>query len=191
MPFKSEAAKYVNGQVRFAGFFFNVWDSYGLSEYSFRSGNFSEDSRGRWYFNIVVEVAKVVSTGTGEVGIDLGLKQTATCSDGTVLARKAFYRNLESKLGKAQRANKKKQVKSIHAKIKNQRKDAMHKFTTELVRNNGLIVVGNVSSAAWAKTKMAKSVLDAGWHMLKTQLVSLLKRNDKLIANSKTADLVR
>ena len=40
----------------------------------------------------------------------------------------------------------------------------------ELVRNNGLIVIGNVSSSALAKTKMAKSVLDAGWNMLKTQL---------------------
>ena len=46
----------------------------------------------------------------------------------------------------------------------------MHKFTTELVQNNSLIVVGNVSGSALAKTKMAKSVLDAGWFMLKTQL---------------------
>jgi len=170
VPFKSGAAKYINGQIRFAGFFFNIWDSYGLSEFSFRSGSFSEDSRGRWYFNVVVEVARRKSTGMGEVGIDLGLKTTATCSDGTTLARKSFYRNSESKLGKAQRANKKMRVKSIHAKIKNQRNDAIHKFTTELVENNGLIVVGNVSSSSLAKTKMAKSVLDAGWHMLKTQL---------------------
>ena len=106
---------------------------------------------------------QVVSTGTGEIGIDLGLKTTATCSDGKKLARKSFYRNSESKLGKAQRANKKRQVKNIHAKIKNQRNDAMHKLSTGLVRNNGLIVIGNVSSSALAKTKMAKSVLDAGW----------------------------
>ncbi|MBW2187505.1 MAG: transposase, partial [Deltaproteobacteria bacterium] len=124
VPFKAGAAKYVNGKIRFAGFFFNVWDSYGLSEFGFKSGSFSEDSRGRWYFNIVIEVAQIKSAGTGEIGIDLGLKTTATCSDGTELARKSFYRNSESKLGKAQRANKKKQVKSIHAKIKNQRNDA-------------------------------------------------------------------
>ena len=170
VPFKARAAKWVNGQVKFAGYLFGVWDSYGLSAFNFRSGSFSEDSRGRWYFNIVVEVSQTKSCGTGEIGIDLGLKTTASCSDGTVLARKSFYRKSESKLGTAQRANKKKQVKSIHAKIKNQRNDAMHKFTTELVRNNGLIVVGNVSSSALAKTKMAKSVLDAGWSMLKTQL---------------------
>jgi transposase len=38
------------------------------------------------------------------------------------------------------------------------------------VRENAFIVVGNVSSSGLAKTKMAKSVLDAGWFMLKTQL---------------------
>lgn len=118
VPFKSTGIKWVNGQVKFAGLFFNVWDSYGLSKYNFKSGSFSEDSRGRWYFNIVVEVPQVASIGTGEIGIDLGLKTTATCSNGTKLERKEFYRKSESKLGKAQRANKKKQVKSIHAKIK-------------------------------------------------------------------------
>ena len=70
----------------------------------------------------------------------------------------------------AQRANKKKRVKAIHAKIKNRRADAIHKFTTQLVREHSFIVVGNVSSSGLAKTKMAKSVLDAGWFMLKTQL---------------------
>ena len=37
------------------------------------------------------------------------------------------------------------------------------------MKENNLIVVGNVSSQALAKTKMAKSVLDAGWYRLKTQ----------------------
>ncbi|SKA97144.1 Putative transposase DNA-binding domain-containing protein, partial [Thiothrix eikelboomii] len=43
-------------------------------------------------------------------------------------------------------------------------------FSTRLVKENALIVVGNVSSSKLAKTKMAKSVLDAGWYTLKTQL---------------------
>src|SRR5699024_7724943 len=43
-------------------------------------------------------------------------------------------------------------------------------FTTQVVKENSFIVVGNVSSSGLAKTKMAKSVLDAGWFMLKTQL---------------------
>ena len=56
IPFKSGAAVWKNGQVRYNGHFFKVWDSYGLSQYAFRSGSFTEDSRGRWYFNVVVQV---------------------------------------------------------------------------------------------------------------------------------------
>jgi len=64
---------------------------------------------------IVVEVEIQPSRGRGQIGIDLGLKTTASCSDGTYLERQDFYRKSEEKLGKAQRANKKKRVKNIHA----------------------------------------------------------------------------
>jgi IS605 OrfB family transposase len=170
IPFKAGAAQWKSGQVYFAGHYFNVWDSYGLSQFEFRSGSFSQDARGRWYFNIVVEAAQKTSSATGEVGIDLGLKEVATCSNGLKLQSKQFYRELETQLGLAQRANKKQRVKAIHAQIKNRRLNHLHQFTTRLVKENALIVVGNVSSSKLAKTQMAKSVLDAGWHILKTQL---------------------
>jgi transposase len=178
IPFKKGAAVWKSGQVRYAGHYFKVWDSYGLSQYEFRSGSFSQDARGRWYFNVVVAVPCIETTTQGQVGIDLGLKDTATCSNGLKLESKQFYRELESKLGIAQRAKQKKQVKAIHAKIKNRRLNAIHQFTSKVVKENGLIIIGNVSSSALAKTKMAKSVLDAGWYMLKTQL------NYKAIARS-------
>ena len=185
VPFKSRAATWRNGQVKFAGVYFSVWDSYGLSKYQFRSGSFSEDSRGRWYFNICVQVPiQEPTNGKSAIGIDLGLKDTANCSDGTKLKRGNFYRDMESALGVAQRANKKKRVKAIHAKIKNRRKDALHKFSTQLVNNHAAIIVGDVSSAKLVKTKMAKSVLDAGWGMLKTQL------KYKAIARSVVFDIV-
>jgi transposase len=170
IPFKSGAAVWKDGKVRYNGHFFKVWDSYGLSQYAFRSGSFTEDSRGRWYFNVVVQVPVIEVSERGEIGIDLGLKEYATCSNGEKLQANKFYRNAEKDLATAQRANKKKRVKAIHAKVKNRRADSIHKFTTKLVREHSLIVVGNVSSSALAKTKMAKSVLDAGWYMLKTQL---------------------
>lgn len=170
IPFKAAGIKYVNGQIRFCGHFFSLWDSYNLSQYDLSTGAFSQDARGRWYFNVAVKVEAQPSTGMSSIGIDLGLKDTATCSDGFKLERKERYRTLEAKLGIAQLANKKTLVKTIHAKIKNQRKDDNHKFSTMLVEKHGAIFVGNVSSKALTKTRMAKSVLDAGWHMLKTQL---------------------
>jgi putative transposase len=104
VPFKVGAAVWKNGQVVFNKQHFKVWDSYGLSDYKFRSGSFNEDARGRWYFNVVVEVDREISPGQDAVGIDLGLKTTATCSDGEKLESGRFYRDLEKALGVAQRA---------------------------------------------------------------------------------------
>ncbi len=171
IPFKSRAARFAGGKVRFVGQSLGVWDSYGLDAFPFRAGSFAQDARGRWYFNVQVEVpTQPLSQGQSAIGIDLGLKDVATCSDGTRLEAKTPYRALEAKLGLAQRANKKQRAKAIHAKIKNQRKDALHQFSSELVKKNAVIFVGNVSSTQLAKTRMAKSVLDAGWGLLKTQL---------------------
>jgi putative transposase len=169
IPYKAGAAQWLNGQVRYNGHFFKVWDSYGLSQYKFRAGSFSEDARGRWYFNVVVDAPAQESTGTGAVGIDLGCKEAAvTSDDDRVVGR--WYRELEAKLGIAQRARNKDRVRNLHAKIRNRRNNDLHQFSRELVNNNALIVVGNVSSSKLVKTKMAKSVLDAGWGQLKTML---------------------
>ena len=72
-------------------------------------------------------------TATKAIGIDLGLKDTATCSDGTVISNPKFYRQYEKKLGIAQRARNKKRVRALHAKIANCRKDHLHKASTLLV----------------------------------------------------------
>jgi len=169
VPFKGQALKWENGQVKFNGRFYSVFDSYGLSQYKFKSGSFNEDSRGRWYFNVVVEVEAKRSKGKASVGIDLGCKETATDSNGDSVKGRE-YRKLEVKLGMAQRAKKKKRAKALHAKIKNRRADALHKYSRKLVNENAAIFVGNVSSKKLVKTKMAKSVLDAGWSELKRML---------------------
>ena len=169
VPINTGAAKWKNGQVFFNGQYFGVWDSHGLSQCTFRTASFAEDSRGRWYFNGVVEMPASPTQGTKSVGIDLGCKEAATCSDGTKVTGRR-YRELEQKLGIAQRARNKQRVKAIHAKIANRRKEDLHKLSRQLVNENAAIFVGNVSSSKLVKTRMAKSVLDAGWSMLKTML---------------------
>lgn len=172
VPFKSRAVRYKGGQVHFAGVKLGLWDSYGLSHYELRAGSLSEDSRGRWYLNVQVKIPELVGPqlpATGSVGIDLGLKTCATTSDGEKIEGR-FYRALELKLGVAQRAGKKRRVKSIHAKIANQRKDLLQSFSTRMVKANAAIFVGGVACAKLVKTRMAKSTLDASWSMLKTML---------------------
>ncbi len=171
VPFKKVAIKYANGYVQYGKHQFKLWDSYGLSKYTLKTGSFVEDSRGRWYVCLVVESPKQdKSTATKAIGIDLGLKDIATCSDGTVISNPKFYRKYEQKLGIAQRARNKKRVRALHAKIANSRKDHLHKASTKLVNENALIIVGDLSAKKLVKTKMAKSVLDTGFSALKTML---------------------
>ena len=171
IPFKKVAIKSADGSVQYGKHQFKLWDSYGLSKYSVRTGSFVEDSRGRWYVCLVVDSPKQAKpTATKAIGIDLGLKDIATCSDGTVISNPKFYRKYEQKLGIAQRARNKKRVRALHAKIANCRKDHLHKASTQLVRENALIVVGDLSAKKLVKTQMAKSVLDTGFSALKTML---------------------
>jgi len=154
---------------RFAGKTFRVFNSRPLPEGKIRCGSsFSQDARGHWYLNLVIEVAeagaRAVQTG---VGIDLGLKDIATLSTGEKIEAPRHYRQLEDKLAMAQRANKKKQVKAIHAKIANTRKDHHHKLSHRLVMTFDYIAVGNVNSKALAGTRLAKSVHDASWSSLR------------------------
>lgn len=169
IPVRKDCTSFKNGCVYHNRTYFKIWDSYGLSDYKFRAASFNEDSRGRWYFNVVVDVIPEISQGKSAVGIDLGCKDTATDSNGYKLKGRE-YRNLEADLGIAQRARKKRRAKAIHAKIKNRRQDTLHKYSRKLVNENVAIFVGNVSSQKLVKTKMAKSVLDAGWSTLKTML---------------------
>ena len=170
IPVNSKAASYKNGQIYFNKNYFSVWDSFGLSQYTFRNGSFNEDARGRWYFNVVVEVPRVLSSGQGKVGVDLGFKATATTSDGLETTHNQIYRKYEKLLALHQRANNKKRVRNIHAKIANIRKDSLHKFTTALVKNYSEIYVGDLSIRKMLKANRGKSTLDAGFGMLRSML---------------------
>ena len=149
----------------------DVWDSHNLSPYQIKTCELVQDSRNRWYACITVKDYPKTQCGAGSVGIDLGLKDSATTSNGDKLQIKQTLKYAKD-LAIAQRAKNKQRVKAIHAKIKNTRLDLIHKFTTQLVRDNALIVVGDVKSNQFnsKKGKLAKSVYDAGWFELKRQL---------------------
>jgi len=169
IPVNTGTAKFKNEQIYFNKQYYKCWDSYGLSQFKIKTASFNEDSRGRWYFNAQVEVDVEKSKGKNSVGIDLGCKDAITTSDAEKVTGR-WYRKEQEKLGIAQRAKKKNRVRAIYAKIRNRRQDELQKFSTKLVQNNGAIFVGDVSSSKLTKTKMAKSVLDAGWSMFKTML---------------------
>lgn len=171
IPFKgSSITKLTNTGFRYYGHNFKYWNSQNIPG-RIRCGSFNQDSKGNWYINLVCEDLEYTYKKTGKsVGVDLGLKTTATYSDGNKFEGLRAFRNIQERLAIAQRGGKKRQVKNISRKIANQRKDSLQKETTRLIREYDTIIVGDVSSKKLMKTRMAKSVSDSGWGMFKSFL---------------------
>jgi putative transposase len=134
---------------------------------------------GRYYASFVVErEATPLPACDREVGIDLGLASLAVTSDGEVIANPRFLRAKERKLARAQRALSRKQkgsanrakarhrVAVLHRKVRETRLDHAHKTALKLVRDNQAVYAEDLCVSGLARTRLAKSVADAGWSQL-------------------------
>ncbi len=171
VPFKGRACKIVGNRITYQGQDFRWFgDRRRPLPGPVKTGAFVEDSQGRWWVVFQIEVERPAAAQTGEVGIDLGLKSLATLSNGEVIDNPRHLRAYAERLAVAQRAGNRRRARAIHAKIANVRRDFHHKLSTRLAREHAFIAVGDVSAKRLAKTRMAKSVLDAGWSSLRQML---------------------
>jgi IS605 OrfB family transposase len=170
VPFQCVRPIKVDGDaVIFLGRRYRLWLHRPIPE-AILSGSFSQDTTGRWFLNLACRVPNDRPTGTGEVGIDLGLKDLAVLSTGEKIENPRHLRKSAAKLARVQRAGRKAQARRLHRKVAAQRRHFLHETSAYIVKANALIVVGDVNSARLARTRMAKSVLDAGWSALRSRL---------------------
>lgn len=168
VPFKNQTIRVSGSVITFNGQKVRLWLHREI-EGRIKSGSFSQDARGRWYCNLVVEYEAKPHGKNEAVGIDLGLKTLATLSTGDKINHPRAYRELESKLAMAQRANKSRLVKTINARIANVRKNFLHEETTKLADRFGAIYVGNIS-ARWQQQTNGKSAADASMGLFRSLL---------------------
>ena len=152
-----------------------------------------------WFVSICCEVEQDVSVRhSKEVGIDMGIAKLCALSDGTIVENPKAFKRYKQKLAKLQRqlAKKKKfstnfrkikaRINALHTKIANARNDNIHKTTTKIAKNHGLVVIEDLRVKAMSKSAkgsidnpgrnvrqksgLNRSILDAGWGEFRRQL---------------------
>ena len=134
------------------------------------------DAAGRYFASFVVEVEPApLPEAEPECGIDLGLTHFAVLDDGTKITAPRFLRRAEKKLKRAQKDLSRKQkgsgnrekarvkVARAHAHVADARRDFHHKLSTRIIRENQAVTVEDLAVRGLARTRLAKSVHDAGW----------------------------
>src|SRR5207248_2521993 len=137
------------------------------------------EADGRYYASFVVErEAAPLPAGECETGIDVGLDRLAVTSSGEIITSPRFLRARQRHLAKAQRALSRKakgsanrakarhRVAVLHRKVREARLDHAHKTALRLVRDNQAVYAEDLAVSGLARTRLAKSVADAGWSQL-------------------------
>ena len=140
----------------------------------------------RWFLSVQVETELSPSrseTQANVVGVDLGIKQLATLSDGrafdnpkplrTALRKlRRMNRRLHRKAkGSANRGKAAARVARLHARIANVRQDTLHKLTAALARDYGHVVIEDLNVKGMLRNrKLARAIADVGLHELRRQL---------------------
>ena len=152
------------------------------------------ETAGRWFVSFSVDAERLpplMHEVAEPVGVDLGVKCFATCSDGSKYVAPQPYKKAKTKLGKQQWRNRNKvlgnrrqkvkasnnakkhyaKLAKTHAHIANIRKDFLHKTTTEMSRKYAVIHIEDLNVAGMiANHKLSAAISDLGFYEFRRQL---------------------
>ena len=142
-----------------------------------KSATISKTPSNQYYISILVDSENIqLPKNNNKIGIDLGLKEFAICSNGDRFDNPKNLRKSEKKLIKLQRdlsrknkgSNNRKKVRlkvaKLHQKIANQRKDFLHKLSTKIINENQVIVLEDLKVKNMLQNhNLAKAISEVSW----------------------------
>jgi putative transposase len=135
----------------------------------------------RFYVSLTCEVErpdpkpKEVKREDDVVGVDLGLASFAVLSDGTrIEAPKPLAKRLRLLKRRSKQLSRKEKgsnnskkaalaLARLHRKVKNLRRDFLHRLTTCLARTKPVVVVEDLNVKGLSRGPLSRSVADVGW----------------------------
>ena len=138
----------------------------------------------KWFISFLLEVEpKCTPKAIDIVGVDLGILNLATLSTTEVFPGVKKTRQLLKQLAHLQWSHRHKQLGSknwlkaktkiarLHSQIANIRRDYLHKLTTHLAKNHGVVVIEDLNvSGMLANGKLAQAIADGSFYEFKRQL---------------------
>jgi len=171
---KSRAIVFMRREIKFRC---SKRDLFDLQQSRIRKITWSKDPTDKYWASLLIDHAPSALEPNGEaIGIDLGLKEFITTSDGEVVGNPRYLRKAEAKLKRLQRSlsrkrkgsqNRKKAAKRVavqHQRVAWKRRDFHHKLSKRIVDENQVICLESLNISGMLKNhSLAKSVGDAGW----------------------------